>query len=390
MNLKKYILPVVLACMTLTSYGESVIWMQDLPDETKVRSLSIPGSHDAATGNGFSSASAIGALFSGVTQSLTLAEQWDAGVRAFDLRPTYKSNVEGKLKIYHGILETNLTMKGALQTITDKLIENPNEFAIILTRHESDSDNNSSEWATAMSDLLAEFEDYMVAFTPSLTLGKARGKMLILSRDTFTSNYVGQISNWTHSESFEDQKNGSISIGRNKAKLYVQDFYECQTAERKNTAIHNMLEYSMTNPDDNTWVINHASGYIGSSGTNSNIKSLAEASNKYILDYLNQSELQGRTGIVFMDFAGKEKSGSTNVYGNELVTCIIDNNNYLKEATDHDDSGTTGVSEIDSSGINGDSRIFNIIGVVVGEGQEALSNLPAGIYIMNGRKYVIK
>lgn len=390
MDFKKYILPFVVACMALPTYGEGRAWMTDLPDATKVRNISIPGSHDAATGNGFTTLSSIGAAFSGVTQSLSLSEQWDAGVRAFDLRPTYKSDADGKLKIYHGILETKLTMKDALQTIKSKLIENPQECAIILTRHESDSDDNSAEWPAAMADLMAEFEDYMVAFSPSLTLGDARGKMLLLSRDSFTSDFAGMIAGWTHSESFDDQKNATISLGRSRARLYVQDFYECQTVDRKNAAIKNMLDYSMANTDESTWIINHASGYVGSSGTNSNIKDLAAGTNKYLVDYLSQTELQGSTGIVLMDFAGVEKSGKTTVYGNELVESIINNNEYLKVPVDIDDSVTTGVSMAVSETEKTDQRIYNILGVVVGEGQDALAHLPAGIYIMNGKKLMIK
>ncbi len=390
MDLKKFILPFVVACMALPTYGEGSAWMTDLPDATKVRNISIPGSHDAATGNGFTTLSSIGAAVSGVTQELSLSEQWDAGVRAFDLRPTYKSGADGKLKIYHGILETKLTMKDALQTIKNKLIENPQECAIILTRHESDSDSNSAEWPTAMADLLADFEDYMVAFSPSLSLGDARGKILFLSRDSFTSDFAGQISGWTHSESFDDQKNATISLGRNQARLYVQDFYDCQTVVRKNAAIKNMLDYSMANTDGSTWVINHASGYVGSSGTNSNIKNLAAGTNKYLLDYLSQTELQGSTGIVLMDFAGVEKSGKTTVYGNELVDCIINNNEYLKVPVGTDDSVTTGLSKVASEPEPTDHRIYNILGAVVGEGQDDLTHLPAGIYIMNGKKLMIK
>lgn len=386
MNLKKLFLPIVSFCLALAAYGESIVWMDAIPDDVCVRAMSIPGTHDAATGNGFSPLSAVGAAFAGETQTLTISEQWDAGVRAFDLRPTYKSDADGKLKIYHGVLETKITLKDALQTIKDKLIACPKEFAVILIRHESDSDDNSTEWPGAMSALLAEFDDYIVPFSPALTLGAARGKMLILTRDAFTSEAAGVIADWSHSEAFDDQKNATIALGRSKARLYVQDFYECQTAERKTAAISNLLDYSVNNTDDDIWVINHASGYTGSTGTNSNIRKNAAAANKFIVDYLAQSEVEGRTGIVMMDFAGEDRTSSTNVYGDELLATIINNNAYLKTPVDPDTSGVDDVA-VDCAS---DCRIYNLFGVLVGEGREALSALPAGIYIMNGKKILVR
>lgn len=386
MNLKKLFLPFVSLCLALAAYGESIVWMDAIPDHVCVRAMSIPGTHDAATGNGFNSLSLIGGVITGETQTLTIAQQWDAGVRAFDLRPTYKSGVDGKLKIYHGVLETKITLKEALQTIKDKLIACPTEFAVILIRHESDSDDNSAEWPGAMSALLAEFDDYIVPFSPSLTLGAARGKMLILTRDAFSSGAAGLIADWSHSESFADQKNASIALGGSKARLYVQDFYECQTTERKSAAIRNLLDYSVNNTDDDIWVINHASGYTGSTGTNSNIRKNAAAANKFIIDYLANSDVEGRTGIVMMDFAGEDRTLLTDVYGDELLATIINNNAYLKTAVDPD---TSGVDDVAADCVP-DDRIFNIFGVLVGHGCEALSTLPPGIYVMNGKKILFR
>ena len=53
--------------------------------------------------------------------------------------------------------------------------------------------------------------------------------------------------------------------------------------------------------------------------------------------------------------------------------------------------------DIIASGIDGvlseqmhDERIFNLSGVVVGEGKAALKQLPAGVYIMDGKKHFVK
>lgn len=59
-------------------------WMASLPDNVYITQLSIPGAHDAAT-----SGMILGA---NKTQVLTIPNQWEAGVRAFDLRPKKKWN----------------------------------------------------------------------------------------------------------------------------------------------------------------------------------------------------------------------------------------------------------------------------------------------------------
>lgn len=103
-------------------------WMKDINDDTNLCRISIPGTHDAGTGNGFEGILAILGPATAQTQELDLAAQWDAGVRAFDLRPKLSF---GQLKIFHGVIETRLTFDNALKTICQKLAENPSECAIV-------------------------------------------------------------------------------------------------------------------------------------------------------------------------------------------------------------------------------------------------------------------
>ena len=98
-------------------------WMNRLDDGAYVHQLSVPGTHDAATGNG-----TVLDSFAR-TQQLSLSEQFDAGVRAFDLRPSVS---DGTLKIYHGIIATNITFDDALSTLCERLDENPSEFIIVV------------------------------------------------------------------------------------------------------------------------------------------------------------------------------------------------------------------------------------------------------------------
>ena len=82
-------------------------WMAALDDSTAVCNLSIPGTHDAATGEGLRTLP-----FIGVTQELSLGEQWDSGIRAFDLRPAVSGK---KLHIYHSLAKSQISFAAAIE-----------------------------------------------------------------------------------------------------------------------------------------------------------------------------------------------------------------------------------------------------------------------------------
>ena len=127
-------------------------WMARLGDNVYVDQLSIPGTHDAGTGHGFDGGkinSSWGWLISiagpanyGKTQDKNIGDQWDSGIRAFDLRPCVNGN---SLHIYHGILGTKINFHDALAIIRDKVIEHPTEFAIVMMRHETEGDNTNDQ-----------------------------------------------------------------------------------------------------------------------------------------------------------------------------------------------------------------------------------------------------
>ena len=61
-------------------------WLGRISDDMPVCRLSIPGTHDAATGEGFIDADTLAGNYIARTQALTLAKQWEAGIRAFDVQ----------------------------------------------------------------------------------------------------------------------------------------------------------------------------------------------------------------------------------------------------------------------------------------------------------------
>lgn len=308
-------------------------WAARIDGNVYLNQLSIPGAHDCATGHGFKGFLGILAgSSSAVTQSLTLSQQWDCGVRAFDLRPTVNS---GSLEIYHGVCQTKLGFSTALTTLCGLLDEHPTEFAIVLMRHETDGDNNDSSWAGKVTEVLssAPIASHIIAYAPDLTLDQVRGKIIILSRDSFESPYAGFISGWSHSADFASQKNASITSAQYSGRLYVQDFYECTDSgadETKMAAVKEMYKFSATlcqpGAPANVWVVNHTSGYTKSASSDGN-RNLAAKANSALIDCLADASISaGPTGIVLMDFAGVDESNKYAVNGLALVNAIISHN----------------------------------------------------------------
>ena len=335
-------------CLLMVQVACADDWMARLDDHVFVDQLSIPGTHDAGTGHGFDGGkinSSWGWLIKiagpanyGKTQDKNIGEQWDSGIRAFDLRPCVNGS---SLHIYHGILGTKINFHDALAIIRDKVIEHPTEFAIVMMRHEIEGDNNNDTWGTKMYELLSsdEFRPYLAIFKPDLTVKDLRGKILLLSRDNYASQPLGgYVNGVSDAPELEEQKKGEVSSALGSTKLCHQDYYNTSGTngkQIKTDAITALLDYSTTQSKksdaSHIWFINNTSGYskvfsLGGENisTADGYRDNAATQNAAVIAYL--AEHHGPTGIMFMDFAGTDKSDGTNVMSQSLTNAIIENN----------------------------------------------------------------
>lgn len=314
-----------------TSTQSGTNWITPLDGNIYVSQMSIPGSHDAATGE--SMAHITGDLFAS-TQEKTLDKQWDMGVRAFDLRPaiydpTFSSTDE--LWLYHGATRVSISWATAMNTIKAKLSDNPGEFAIVLFRHEDEStlakNNDETDFNTYMTNYVNANKSWIVDWKPDLTIDEARGKIILISRFTGSWEY-GCFTGWGHGQE------GAVTTltnatGTKSATMYVQDYYNSASHELKWSSIQSHLEISRTFHTDpakvNCWMINHCSGYSGTS-TSSTYRNNAAYQNPKLISYLQSETWEGSTGIILFDYTASSTSGSTSVYGDVAVQTVIDNN----------------------------------------------------------------
>jgi hypothetical protein len=310
-------------------------WLADIDNSRLVSSLSIPGAHDAATGEGL--------LFFGgfgKTQTLKLAAMWDSGVRAFDLRPAYDRD---ELGIYHGTIRTKVTFREALDILSSKLDENPTEFAIVLIREESEAEKNSGrqKWPKAVGEHIEALGSKAAVFKPGMTVGDLRGKILFVTRNAYTGTDKGAvISGWTHDDKgTSDARITSYSNGES-VRLQVQDYYAPTDDEKRHakcTAVLNFITLAGKAPKD-VWTINFLCGYctkwmgVTPVATTSGYKHNAAALHPILIDFISKRN-KASLGIMFMDFAGadKVKGGISHwsdfaTSGGRLVQLIIEQN----------------------------------------------------------------
>ena len=328
---------ILLLCCPLMTIAQDVDrsnWMQHLDDSRTVASLSIPGAHNAATGDGVHMVAGFGK-----TQELSLAALWDCGVRAFDLRPAVNGE---ELHIYHGPVRTKISFGKALEILCDKLTEHPTEFTIVLLREENDSENCAERalWPQAVGKAIENIGDRAAIFSPAMSVRDARGKIIFLSRNVYTGNNRGAIiKGWNHSPQGTADAVMTSLADNVMARLQMQDYYAPTDKEKqkaKEEAVLQCLQRAASAPAD-VWTINFLSGYsnrwLGFTpfATTSGYKRNAERIHPIVINSLTTKPQP--TGIMMLDFAGCDKTNggiwhwsAFETLGAELVDKIIGQN----------------------------------------------------------------
>ena len=346
---------VKLPAMPTTAQYSGNNWITPLDGNIYVSQISIPGSHDAATGEEMGSI--IGDVFA-ATQEQTLQTQWNLGIRCFDLRPAIWSHANEtggifgigatytpELYLYHAVCRVDLSWAEAMNTLKANLMTNPGEFAIVLFRHESENDlagidvsgltnknNNDTDFNNYMTSWVDANKDIIVDWKPDLTIDECRGKIILISRFNGSWSY-GCFTGWSHDAA------GTTTTLQNadksqSATMYVQDYYNPSGHDTKWTSIQKYLDISKTFHTDaakvNHWMINHCSGYVGTS-TSETYRQNAAAQNPKLIEYITSDEWEGSTGIMLFDYSGASLSnglltGDVEVYGDVALQAIIDNN----------------------------------------------------------------
>ncbi|MBQ0115242.1 MAG: Ig-like domain-containing protein, partial [Bacteroidales bacterium] len=194
--------------MSMEHLGSAIFngrgWMAGVDGKKRICDLAIPGTHDSGT-----SGVSLFTAFAAQTQVLSVSEQWDYGIRAFDLRVRdYKDGIE----ICHGNIPCEISFEDAFRAIVNK-VRGTKEFALVKINSEGNpaaidspfwSDvvallsqlatyglvdvrfNNKDELVTrqrianAINEILPP--EMLCYYRPDLTLEEARGKVIIFNK----------------------------------------------------------------------------------------------------------------------------------------------------------------------------------------------------------------
>jgi len=236
--------------------GKYCNWLNLIRDDVKLYKLRILQSHDSCTGlmnfydrstwqfmemkylpsfmaNALNRSETI-AKWS-ITQSMTIAEQLNAGVRSFDLRVFAQK--DGNILMHHGAIIIKVNFFDILQTLLTFLSEHPTEFLYVLLKISGDGDKDD-----VWQNFLNMSGDLLILPTCSdtrrLTVGEVRGKLLAWSAQpkfTGTNNDIisyyktyaekgckGEVNkiarNWTE---FEEMYMPCFPLGKDKNNLFV-------------------------------------------------------------------------------------------------------------------------------------------------------------------------
>ena len=218
-------------------------WMKDIPDDTLISNIMIPGTHDSA------SAHAMLPFFSRC-QYFSMGQQLADGYRYLDIRLGEKN---GELVFYHGFCPCQtgpwpwsgvLKLNDEIKTIYSFLKDNPTETVIFVVKMEQGSD--IAGFQKLLHECIDEYPDYWYLSDTLPKLGDCRGKIVLMYRywdELHLGSSAGIYINWNDQGERANGSPKNIELeGQRTFELYVQDRYKYDD-EDKWAAFTQSFEY---------------------------------------------------------------------------------------------------------------------------------------------------
>ena len=164
-------------------------WMSQLAADAPMKGLSLPGTGGTFSYN-YNSDSDNSDWYK--QQTIDFDEQWKLGIRAFEIvsdRPRSGSTSLGSQNVKCNKVSMDTTVLEVLQKLLTKVKDNPSETAVLILTYQPEGiwpNRNGAEYATSLrkmyDDLTGDQKAQIIQYTPDLTLGQARGNVMIFCR----------------------------------------------------------------------------------------------------------------------------------------------------------------------------------------------------------------
>ncbi|KAG9598873.1 PLC-like phosphodiesterase, partial [Aureobasidium melanogenum] len=231
-------------------------WMCFLPDDMPISALSIPGTHDSAA---FMSTWPFVA-----TQTLTTAQQLDAGIRYFDLRCGI---IKDEVQMVHGRAVLGLKLSDLLTSMYTFLQKHPKEAIIIQLKQDRKDEASTRPFSQLVLNLMREHSKYWRLETTTPTLGELRGRIQLLRRfstfqhQQFTTGI--DVTRWPDNPPLPFTVRTRVGV-----HLTIQDHYSFSTPEnlsslvaKKGGDVASMLMRASRDTEPWHWYINFSSAF---------------------------------------------------------------------------------------------------------------------------------
>lgn len=384
--------------------GGTNYWMSSLDPDIYVSELSIPGSKFSVltSDNGADR----------VYQNATIQKQFEDGVRAFIFQTATKYSLVGGYDGLYVICEnkdrTVMKISEAIAQIASYLdacekAKKTNEFAFVMLTYSSGETplfgDNERYWIEKLRDEVnsiagdAANRIYTGEITPETTIDDVKGKIILKANynsQNMISNYGSatapiMFTYWgsaygpkIYDGSYYQDIYGGMPMDWGKpmwyensdAKLrwYYQEVTSVGTGqeatrEEKETFIKNLFTKSVdlyhNDTSHKTWFMNDLGGYysdnVDINGRGTGIQALAIDMNQMGVDELQKREENAGLGLIFMNFADKQKGSGVDYKSDWLIQTIIDNN--FKFALRKKGSSTTPSSKYNATYSNGGNAV---------------------------------
>lgn len=164
-------------------------WMSYLPDNMKLKDLSLPGT-GATFSNNYTGSNP--ELYKG--QNISFEEQWNAGIRAFEIISEREQNADDDLfstNVDCNGESTGVTVGDVFVSLLDKLAATNTETAVLMMTYQPvQNKRDPSIYMNNLKNLydlfasIPEYNDRFIEYNPNLKLKDVRGKLMIITRPT--------------------------------------------------------------------------------------------------------------------------------------------------------------------------------------------------------------
>lgn len=328
-------------------------WQSVVMNKNHLSMLSLPGAYDSANfADGTSgcdrSQSAVGG---GNGEATTVIPyMFNHGIRVFDLKLDWVSNDGGYFNVKRdGTLlgrqdkiDFNAIMKSAVQWLKG----HTTEFLIFMLSDYTGNMGTNFD-ARIQTHILSAFDspnDYLINFSPDITVEEARGKVLIIN----CNGSVGaNLTGWNQNHQTDYNEDANVrgawhDFAGSQNNVWIQDYTNAEwwdvvglvagmrsnQRQLKKELIDTSMSYAQNDPNPSNWYIYSTAMrcHMGR-GTHlycTNYSTLARELNKYVIDKINPlitSNSYNRLGIIMTAYVCTG-SGNDEQYGQEFVNTV--------------------------------------------------------------------